>query len=84
MLGTLYDFFKNILNNIGFFFLVTGDNHKYPETKNRRASVCSLDSGTSLSFLSSNGTRTSDNNNNSKKLILASSSPMASARSTEV
>lgn len=69
-------------------FPVTGDtnnnsNNKYD--KNRRASVCSLDSGTSLSFLSSNGTRHSDNNNNSntKQLILMPNSPLA-ARSTEV
>ncbi|CAH1729600.1 unnamed protein product [Chironomus riparius] len=66
----------------------TGDtnnnsNNKYD--KNRRASVCSLDSGTSLSFLSSNGTRHSDNNNNSntKQIILMPNSPLA-ARSTEV
>lgn len=76
--------FINFIMILIFLFIVAGDNHKYTETKNRRASVCSLDSGTSLSFLSSNGTRTSDNNNNSKKLILAPSSPMASARSTEV
>lgn len=31
------------------------------QSSQRRASVCSLDSGTSLSFLSSNGTRSSDN-----------------------
>ncbi|KAG5672765.1 hypothetical protein PVAND_002861 [Polypedilum vanderplanki] len=73
---------SNSLLNINEQF--TGDN-KYD--KNRRASVCSLDSGTSLSFLSSNGTRASDNNNNvnnkpptTQKLILMPNSP----RSTEV
>lgn len=69
------------------FIPVTGDtnNNSNKYDKNRRASVCSLDSGTSLSFLSSNGTRNSDNNNNSntKQLILMPNSPLA-ARSTEV
>lgn len=70
------------------FIPVTGDtnnNHNNKFEKNRRASVCSLDSGTSLSFLSSNGTKNSDNNNNSntKQLILMPNSPLA-ARSTEV
>jgi hypothetical protein len=76
----------NCVNSFQYISLVvsTGDN-KYDKT--RRASVCSLDSGTSLSFLSSNGTRNSDNNNNNNsktnKLILMPNSPLA-ARSTEV
>lgn len=39
-------------NNI----ILVSDDKQNPQ---RRASVCSLDSGTSLSFLSSNGTRSS-------------------------
>ena len=42
------------------FIFVAVPNDKF-EKQQRRASVCSLDSGTSLSFLSSTGTRNSDN-----------------------
>lgn len=54
------------------------------EKPQRRASVCSLDSGTSLSFLSSNGTRSSDNKMKKSLGYVKNMHPMASARSTEV
>jgi hypothetical protein len=59
-------------------FSVVGD--KPPQ---RRASVCSLDSGTSLSFLSSNGTRSSDNKIKRNQEITESKRSLGT-RSTEV
>lgn len=85
----IFNFYsKNHLHKL-LIFSVAGE--KYEKTQ-RRASVCSLDSGTSLSFLSSNGTRGSDNKknhhgssrNNYNQSHQLPSSPLAAARSTEV
>lgn len=80
---------KTLTTNECFMFPVAGEKFDKPQ---RRASVCSLDSGTSLSFLSSNGTRGSDNKKNHHGSNRSNynhphqlpSSPLAAARSTEV
>jgi PH domain len=67
---------------IWIFVLDTGDKYEKPQ---RRASVCSLDSGTSLSFLSSNETKASENKQSRGHFNSSyhmPSSPLA--RSTEV
>lgn len=80
---------RSLTANEYFMFPVAGEKYEKPQ---RRASVCSLDSGTSLSFLSSNGTRGSDNQKNHHGSHRSNynqphhlpSSPLAAARSTEV